>query len=126
MGNDTKKILTLSYLIAAALTWLVLGILLDTLAATWGGLARIASQDFLRHGVPVGIAALLFFVLQFNQKVNVWGDEVVSEIKKVVWPSRRDTSAMTVVVCVFLLLTGAIVGVFDFASAYLVSLFIAG
>jgi preprotein translocase subunit SecE len=125
MGNETKKILTLSYLVSAALTWLVAGILLDTFSATFGFVARLVSSDVFRHGVPVGLGAILFFFLQFNRKVNVWGDEVVSEIRKVVWPSQRDTSGMTVVVCVFLIFTGTLIGVFDFLSGYVVNLFIA-
>lgn len=126
MGNENKKILTLAYLVAGALTWLTAGILLDTFSATWGIVARAVANDAVRHGVPVGLGALLFFSLQLNRQVNVWGDEVVSEIRKVVWPSQRDTTAMTVVVCIFLVFTGTLVGVFDFLSGYVVNLFIAG
>jgi preprotein translocase subunit SecE len=126
MQSDNRKILTLSYMVTAVLTAFVVGVLMDALAATFGGVARVVSNDIVAHGLPVTIGVITFAILQFNRKVNAWADEVVVEIKKVVWPSKKDTTAMTIVVCIMLVITGIVLGTFDFLSSlfvnYLVSL----
>jgi preprotein translocase subunit SecE len=117
MENNNGKIVTVSFMIAGALVGIVIMSLMGPLsAATSGSLARTLSSDYVRHGVPVAIAILLFLSLQFNRTVAEWADEVVAEIKKVVWPSRKDTSNMTIVVCIMLLISGLVLGVLDFAS----------
>jgi len=106
VDSANKKIITMSFVALAFIIWLIAGVLLDTLAATFGFVRRATDSDLVRHGVPVGLAMLTFAILQFNPSILTWADEVVVEIKKVVWPSRRDTSAMTTVVCIMLIFFG--------------------
>ncbi len=120
--NKNQKIITLSFVVAGVLTALVLRILLESAAATWGVVARYYSQDWLQHGLPVVSGLAVFSALQFNKKVQVWADEVVTELLKVVWPTRKDTVAMTVVVGVMLLISSLILGFFDFLSSNIVKL----
>lgn len=84
-------------------------------------MARLHNIDFVKHGVPVVTALLLFAALQFNKKVLAWGEEVALEIRKVVWPSRKDTTAMTVVVVIMVLISSVIITTFDFVSGYMVN-----
>lgn len=46
--------------------------------------------------------------------------ETKSELKKVIWPSRKDVINGTVVVAVLVVIVGAIILAFDFASSALV------
>ena len=62
--------------------------------------------------------------MQFNKNVTKWADEVVLETSKVVWPTRKDTTAMTVVVCVMLIISSAVLGFFDFSATELVKLLV--
>ena len=119
-SENTKKIMTLSFLGSAVVVWIVVSVLLDTLAATWGPMARLMDQDVFRHGIPLIGAIATFCLLQFNKKVTVFTDEVITEIKKVVWPSYPETSAMTIVVCIMVIISGVLVGVFDMFSGYIV------
>ena len=119
-SENTKKIMTLSFVGCATVVWLVVGILLDTAAATWGPIARLMDQDIFRHGFPFLLGMATFSALQFNKKVTAYMDEVITEIKKVVWPSRPETSAMTIVVCVMLVISGVLLGFFDMFSGYIV------
>ena len=121
MEQNNKKILTVSYLVAGGLTALVLTILIETFSATFGWVARLMANDLLSHGLPVAIGVAVFFVLQFHKGMNVWADDVVTEIKKVVWPSRKDTVMMTVAVCVMILISAVMLGVFDKASSFLLT-----
>ena len=49
------------------------------------------------------------------------GDGVVGELMKVVWPSRKDTGLMTVVVVICLIISGVVVGVYDTVWAFVIN-----
>ena len=49
----------------------------------------------------------------YNDKINTWMTEVVGELKKVTWPTRKETSAATVVVIITLLIMAVILYAFD-------------
>jgi preprotein translocase subunit SecE len=119
MENTNNKVITVSFMVAAILAGIVVSVLMETLAAvTVGAAGRFFAQEFVRHGLPVASGLVLFFVLQFNKSVTLWADEVVTEIRRVVWPSRKETSSMTVVVCVMLLASGLAFGLLDALSGW--------
>jgi preprotein translocase subunit SecE len=60
----------------------------------------------------VGVAVAL--VLYRNEKSHRMVVDVVSELSKVTWPSRKETYASTIVVIVTSIIAAAIVGSFDF------------
>lgn len=121
MDKTNQKIMTLSFVAFSALIGLSLSLLLKTFAASFAIFARIHSIDLVKHGFPVGVAVLLFVSLQFNKKVLAWGEDVALEIRKVVWPSRKDTTAMTIVVVIMVMISSVIITTFDFVSGYLVN-----
>lgn len=116
MENTNSKILTLSFALAGFIGGLTLHLLIKSFSAAFGIVARLADSDIVRHGVPVVFGLVLFAVLQFNPRVLAWGDEVATEIRKVVWPSRKDTTAMTIVVLIMVAISSVLVSGFDFAS----------
>jgi preprotein translocase subunit SecE len=46
--------------------------------------------------------------------------DIISELRKVVWPSREDTLYMAVVVCIVTVIFGALLGGIDIAFAWLI------
>ncbi len=120
--NKNQKLITMSFVAVAVLIAIVARVLLESAAATWGAVAKYYAQDWLKHGLPVSLAIGSFVVLQFNTKIQIWADEVATELFKVVWPTKKDTTAMTVVVCVMLIISSFILGFFDFLSSNLVRL----
>ena len=116
--------MSVSYLLAGAGAAYVVSVLLQVLAASVGFFARLYDSDLVRHGIPIATAALVFGYLMFNTKTRAWGQEVIVEISKIVWPSRKDTQRMTVAVSIIILLAGAILGFFDFISRHLVNIII--
>lgn len=121
MEKTNQKIVTLSFVIAAFLVGISLSYLLRAFAGAFGVVAQAMDKDLVRHGVPVAVGLFLFFYLQFNQRIVLWADEVVSEIKKIVWPSRKDTTAMTIAVVVMVLISAVIISFFDFLSGYIIN-----
>ncbi len=122
MDNTNSKILTLLFAITGALTGFTVHLLIKSFSAAFGIVAKLAGSDLVRHGAPVVIGIAVFLLLQFNQRVLTWGDEVVVEIRKVVWPSQKDTTAMTIIVVIMVLISSLIVTSFDLASGAVLKL----
>ncbi len=121
MEKTNSKILTLSFAIASGILGLTVHLLIKAFSGAFGVVARAAEHDLVKHGLPIAIGFGLFLFLQFSPKILTWGEEVVSEVKKVVFPSRKDTTGMTVVVLIFVFISSIIVTVFDFGSAWFIN-----
>ncbi len=121
MEKTNSKIITLSFAIAGFLTGLVVSLLIKAFAGAFAVVARAADSDIFRHGVPLALGFGLFAYLQFNSKIVTWADEVSVEVRKVVWPSRKDATAMTVVVVVMVLISSIIISSFDLISGYVIN-----
>lgn len=122
MESANKKILTMSFIAAGVIVAFIFRVLVQTIApVTSGGIARALTSDFVIHVLPALLGFGVFLYLQLNKKVLAWGDDVVGEIKKVVWPSRRDTTAMTIVVIVMCMISAVVIWLFDVASAFFVN-----
>lgn len=122
MEQNNNKIMTVSFVVAAFLVGLVVSVILDTLQGVSGVFVRMNAIEAVKHGIPIGSGILTFVLLQFSPKVRAWADECIVEVKKVVWPSRKDTTAMTSVVCVMLLIAGVTLGIFDLVAGNIVKL----
>lgn len=122
--NSNRSLISLVFVAAGFLVFLTVSILFQTLAGAVGFVARAREIELLRHGLPIGLALIAFAVLNFHPKIQAWADEVVTEVKKVVWPSKNDTIGMTVVVCVMVLVAGMAFGVFDFVASRLIEIFV--
>ncbi|HPI40072.1 MAG TPA: preprotein translocase subunit SecE [Pseudobdellovibrionaceae bacterium] len=121
MDKNNAKVITISFVVAGALVAFVINLLIVTFSGAFSVVAKLADSDFVRHILPVLIGFVLFLALQFNKKVLIWADEVVSEIRKVVWPSQKDTTAMAIVVVIMVLIAGGIISLFDFVSGVVVN-----
>lgn len=117
MENTNSKILTMSFALVGALVGFTLHLLIKILSGAFGVVARAADSDVVRHGLPVVVGLGLFAALQFNPRVHTWGEEVVAEIRKVVFPSGKDVTAMTIVVVIFVIIASVIITTFDLFSA---------
>jgi len=121
LSKENSKIVTASFVIIGILVWAMVGIFLDLTSASFGVIARLQDVASFRHGVPVGFGVLCWLILQLNSRIQRWADEVVSEMKKVVWPSRRDTTMSTIVVCFFAVLAAIVIGSYDMVSHFLIN-----
>jgi preprotein translocase subunit SecE len=121
MDNTNSKIATLSFLCFAGLIGFTVSTLLHVFSGAFGFVAMAMGNDLVKHGVPVAIALVLFFYLQFNKNILAWADEVIAEVKKVVWPPLKDTRGMTIVVVIMVFISSIIVSVFDMFSGYVLN-----
>lgn len=121
MDNTNSKIVTLSFLTFSALIGFTIATLLKVFSGAFGIVAKAMEMDIVRHGLPVGIALGLFLYLQFNKNILAWADEVIAEVKKIVWPPIKDTRGMTIIVVIMVLISSVIVSVFDMFSGFVLN-----
>ncbi|AGH96139.1 preprotein translocase subunit SecE [Pseudobdellovibrio exovorus] len=121
MDNTNSKIVTLSFLTFSAIVGFTLATLLKVFSGAFSVVARAMNYDLVRHGLPIAVAFGLFIYLQFNKGILKWADEVIAEVRKVVWPPAKDTRGMTIVVVIMVLISSVIVSVFDMFSGFVLN-----
>lgn len=119
--TDNSKIVTFCFLALSILIGFTLSTLLKSLSGAFGVIAKLSNYDLFKHGLPVVMAFALFLYLQLNKNILIWADEVIAEIKKVVWPSVKDTRGMTIVVVIMVIISSLIVSLFDMFSAFVLN-----
>lgn len=122
--STNSKIMTIAFVAMGFLAALVVQVLFENLSVSFAVVARLHNNETLQHALPIGVGLLTFALLQFNAKIRGWADECIAEVRKVVWPSRKDTMAMTMVCCVMVVFVGVALGVFDFASQHIIKTFV--
>ena len=121
MENTNNKTISICFMIAGILVGIVASVLMETLAAVaTGGFGRFVAQDAVRLGFPIALGVATIVILYTNKTVMAWADEVVTEISRVVWPTRKETVAMTMVVCVMVLAFGVYFGLLDVTSGAII------
>jgi len=123
-GIEPKRMVVIFYVLAAV----VIGFFLEKVLGLVFGYARWADPGIL--GEDWTLTTLLGFGLAAVAAVAVWrvpraqtvSLEVASELKKVTWPTMRETRAATVAVVVATFVAAVILGVFDYVWAKISSL----
>jgi preprotein translocase subunit SecE len=120
VDNTNNKVITVAFVIGGFLAAMVVQILFESFAVSFGAVARLHNEESIRHALPIAVGLLTFAILQFTPKIRVWADESVAEVRRVVWPSRKEVMAMAMVCCVMVVVLGIVLGAFDFASSHFV------
>ncbi len=124
MEKTINKIMMVSFVCGAFLVGYTAQVINTILSSSWGTYARLTSSDFMTYGTPIIFGLIFFIYVNFSKKTRNWAKDVIVEVSKVVWPSRKDTTAMTIVVCFFMILSGIVLGIFDFFSSQVIQFII--
>ncbi len=122
--EENLKIITLSFVAIAFLSAFVARVLLESFAVYSGSIAMLYGQEWFRHGLPILIGVSMFCYLQLKENTRVWANEVIIEVRKVVWPSQKATTGMTVMVCIILIVAGFVLGLFDLIGGVIIDFII--
>jgi preprotein translocase subunit SecE len=80
----------------------------------WGwGYYGSKPNELLIDAAAFGIAGAAALIALRNERVLTLATEVSTELKKVTWPTRKETFAATIVVIVTVLVSSVILGLFD-------------
>ncbi len=114
MESQHQKWVNLSYLALAALVGYVIFALSLKVVGSYDLEARVRHIDLFVRGLAVVVGAILFFVLNRNEKANQFMNEVVVELSRVTWPTQKETTSATLIVIVMVLISGMILGMLDY------------
>ena len=120
--EQPKRIVAVFYVLAA----IVLGVFLEKVTALVLSYSRV--NDFAVFG-DWTLSTIIGFALAVVVAVGVWrypktqavSLEIALELRRVTWPSLRETRAATVAVIVASAIAAVILGVFDFVWSWLSS-----
>ena len=76
-------------------------------------------NDFLVNGLAALVALVVGIALYRNDNVYTLAHEVASELKKVTWPTKKETQLGTIVVIVMVLISAVILYSMDIVWAYI-------
>lgn len=120
---ENLKIVTVSFIALSFLAGFIARVIFETLSVAFGFFASLYSMDIMRHGVPLTVGIVAFVVFQFYSPAQKLADDVVTEVRKVVWPGKKELYSMTILVCMILLVSGLVLGVFDWIASTVVQFF---
>jgi preprotein translocase subunit SecE len=72
---------------------------------------------------PILVGAASAYITYRIEKVKNYILEVIAEVKKVVWPNKKETWGATVVVIIAVIISGIVLGIFDWMAGLLLSVF---
>jgi preprotein translocase subunit SecE len=84
----------------------------------WGYFAR-HPNEFVIDAAAALAALAAGIVLYKNERVYGLANEVATELKKVTWPTRKETQTATIVVVVTVIVAAILLGVFDAVWSWL-------
>lgn len=75
--------------------------------------ASVKQIDLIVRGVSLVLGAGVGFGLYWNDRATAYMNEVMIELGKVTWPTSQDTSKLTTLVIIMVVISGFILGFFD-------------
>jgi len=92
---------------------LILFFILNWTVEWIGGYFVRNPNDFMVNGIAFVIALTAGIWLYRNDRVYGLASEVASELKKVTWPTKKETQVGTMVVILMVIVSAIILGLFD-------------
>lgn len=117
---DNRKIVVASYVVTSIAVWFLARHAIYWLHQTFYQIRKLPGVGAAREVAPVLLAAVAFAILMRHPKVNTVLDEVVSELKKVTWPSREDVVRSTTVVVICILISSFLIAGLDMVWGWVV------
>ena len=93
-------------------------------AVDWGWSYFAKPNDLLVNGIAIFVAAVAAVTVYRNERAHAAIVEVTRELEKVSWPTRKETSAATVVVLVTVLISALVLSGFDAIWAFFTNWFL--
>lgn len=111
------------YIAIGLLVWLVLYKSLSGLwdVFKWNDYQLAGESIKMTTLIAFGFATLLVLFLWRNSRINNTAIEIAAELKKVTWPSKKETYSSTVVVIITTIIISAILGLFDLIWSFVTS-----
>ena len=114
MENNNKKWVSLSVLAFAIIVAVLANMGMIRLAGMYDLEAKIKGLEWILRVTTFAIGAGIYALIYLNEKSNAYLNEVVVEVSKIAWPTKDETIKSTIVVVIFVIIAGVILGTFDY------------
>jgi preprotein translocase subunit SecE len=113
--GSAQRIVIFAYLFISVVAAITLARALSTLALALNvpDYPVLGSNGSLTDVIGFVVAAGAGIWAYRNPQVHEWSLDVINELRKVTWPSRKETQTATVVVIITTLLAAVVLGLFD-------------
>ncbi|MCX6112593.1 MAG: preprotein translocase subunit SecE [Proteobacteria bacterium] len=122
MDKNTRNIFAMTMLCVGAIVWYTFKVTTDYAVSYFDLAIRFSWINVVQNIFPVILGGLAAYLLYKTQKIREYILEVISEVRKVVWPNRKETWGATVVVIIAVLISGAVLGIFDWLAGLFMNL----
>ncbi len=112
---DNRKIIITSYLVSSMVLWFLTRSAIQWFYLTFYQVRRLPGIAFGREVLPVLVGGATLLILSRHPKTTPLLDEVITELKKVTWPSRDEVVKSTTVVVICVLFASFMLAGFDLA-----------
>jgi preprotein translocase SecE subunit len=112
---DNRKIIVTSYLLSSMVLWFLTRSAIQWFYLTFYQVRRLPGIAFAREALPVLVGGVAFLILFRHPRTTPLLDEVITELKKVTWPSRDEVVKSTTVVLICVLFASFMLAGFDLA-----------
>ncbi len=126
MDKFTRNIFLITLLGIAVIFGYATKVAVDRIMSYMDIYVRSSSVHVLINILPAVVGAFAAYLTYRISKIKNYLLEVIAEIKKVVWPNKKETWGATLVVIVAVIVSGIVLGIFDWLSALLMGLFLRG
>src|SRR6266436_4702701 len=114
-----NKFVHLTFAIGGLLVAFVLSHALD-----WGWSYFAKPNDLIVNALAIAVAAMAAISVYRNERAYASVVEVTRELEKVSWPTRKETSAATIVVLITVLISALVLSGFDAIWAFFTNWFL--
>ncbi len=113
MENQREKWVNVIFTSVAILVAVVAQVGLTKASAAFNFESMFKQAELAITLSSILLGVLAGFSLYWNDKSNAFMNEVVLEMSRVTWPTTNDTYKATILVVVFVLIAGVVLGGFD-------------
>jgi len=122
MENQRQKWVNIVFMVVAILAASILFVGFTKIAAIYNLESSVKSIDLVIRLGSIALGAGLGLGLYLNDQSNAFMNEVVLEMTRVTWPAQKETTNATVWVMLFVLVAGAILGMFDSLWSWIIKI----
>lgn len=110
---DNRKIILTFHIFVSMVGWFLSHAALQFFHSRFYSFRRLPAIKFAQEAFPIALGVVIFLILTRHARANAFLEDVVSELRKVTWPSRDDVTKSTTVVVICIIIASFLLAGFD-------------
>jgi len=123
MDKFTRNAFSITLLAIAVVVGYTTKVAMDRVMTYMDVYVRSTILQVVINLIPILAGVASAYITYRIEKVRNYLLEVIAEVKKVVWPNKKETWGATVVVIIAVIISGIVLGIFDWLAGLLLGMF---